>query len=289
MILGPASDMPADLIAYYVSKSETVVAGTVMFRGDGSYTYDVQIIATGSITAKVEGTRDTSAVVRESTRIFVTGGFNFLDFGEYDVLAGRWQNGGLTMRSTSTGIVMSGSNLSLTSPAQAVWATGTFATLNGGARLTLASGSEFLIDGVTARRALLTRVQSTSDSSAVGAEATVLTSGSLTFPTGRAFEFIEGARLTGSVANTAVARFRRTNATGAEILAWSAECLTAAQWRGFRNVAINNTGSDITQVVVMTIGATAGTVTQNGAATIPRYFEIWDCGAASDFSGAPSV
>jgi hypothetical protein len=157
-------------------------------------------------------------------------------------------------------------------------------------------GVDLIIDdgGVTfgARsgpRAWLGGDAQTSDSSAVSAEAVVLTTASLTFKAGRAYRFVYGARWLASTANTLVVRIRRTNVTGINVLTFSHEGPTADQWRGAENVARNSTGSDITTVIVLTAAATAGTIVMKAASDIPRYLDIYDCGAAADFANRPSV
>jgi hypothetical protein len=140
-------------------------------------------------------------------------------------------------------------------------------------------------------RGLKAWVSDINNSAAIGAGgAVMLTAPNIDFDDGRAFEFGYGARWTGSVANTNVVRFQRTNLAGAQILAdFSDPCnVTPATYEG-HNVAVNTSGGVLTQTVVLTMGATAGTIVMNGAVRNPRYMYIRDVGAAGDYPNAPQI
>jgi len=148
-------------------------------------------------------------------------------------------------------------------------------------------------DGVHAGRGLITRVDSTANTAAIGAEAVILTAASMTWRSGRAYS-VEFHQLTlPSVANSFTQlRIRRTNLAGAiksednfplTVLTTAPETCQAL------NYIRNATGSDIVDNVVLTMGAGAGTNTGIGAAATVRWLEIRDVGWYADYANAAQI
>jgi len=93
----------------------------------------------------------------------------------------------------------------------------------------------------------------------------------------------------GSVANSAFFNFRRNNVAGAIRLqmGYTNNSANSSHMHG-RGILIN-VGADVFDNLVLTMSASAGTVTQRASATFPRYFEVRDCGAATDYPSAANI
>lgn len=150
---------------------------------------------------------------------------------------------------------------------------------------------ELTTTGVYRRDDCHSLISSAVSSGAIGAEAIVLTLASTTFRANRAYRFHFGTSFVASVANNTTFNIRRTNLAGALILGsfFFPGIAATHVWAEATNVARNNTGSDITQVMVLTMAASAGTTTMFGGANLVRYLEVNDCGPASKFPNAPGV
>lgn len=137
-------------------------------------------------------------------------------------------------------------------------------------------------------RGVIARAESAANSAAVGAETVVLTISSCTFGAGRAFGLRINSDVSASVANVGTYQIRLTGIAGTII---------AVPWQGPVAVgAANNDGvnkmvyvrraaasGDLTSAVVLTLAASAGTITAQGGATFVRYFQIEDVGDESLF------
>lgn len=156
-------------------------------------------------------------------------------------------------------------------------------------------GGAFTIDGISAPRGRRDFVSSTADTSAIGAEAVVLTSASITWLAGRAYEvLVFNPAITGSVgSNNALRRIRRNNVAGADKSDVTNNQNNTVNGTGvttFDRVIIrNNTGSDVTDNIVATMQADTGTVVSKATSPRVRYMEIRDVGAAADYPSAVGI
>jgi hypothetical protein len=126
-------------------------------------------------------------------------------------------------------------------------------------------------------------------------ETVYLTSGSMTLRNGRAFKVTVSTLVTGNSADKARLWVRRTGLTGSVLMDTqqvSIDLTGSNGRRTFLNVVSNQTGADLTGVIVATIArasGTAGVVGTNASATSPSYLQIEDIGAATDFPTATSI
>lgn len=123
-----------------------------------------------------------------------------------------------------------------------------------------------------------------------------LTSDSVTFTNGRAYEIMLVGRVISSVtADTVDLRVRKTNLAGIVLLeSFRLPCTTAnvSGPLGDRpNLVTNTTGADITAVLVATASRGSGTGRCNvvASAVTPAYLWITDIGLAADYPGATAV
>jgi hypothetical protein len=146
--------------------------------------------------------------------------------------------------------------------------------------------------GQSMPRFLRQKASFTANSGAVGTtESSVATLASQTYKADRAYEMrIVGRHQLSAAANTGQWRVRKTNTAGQVLADWGqvgvtvaavpfALCLTGA--------VFTVGGTDVTAALLATAQSSAGTVTMIGSATMERKFEIWDCGAATEFPNAP--
>ena len=148
----------------------------------------------------------------------------------------------------------------------------------------------FLIDGVAAARGLRARVSSTAPTAAIGAEAVILTTPAMTFYDQRAYEVKWRGAVVSTVLNITTLTVRRTNLAGA-IKSTTPWTITAATNYKLDDVFYirNTSGAAVTDNLVLTMTASAGTTTMSGATTDVRYLEVRDCGASSDYSNAIAI
>lgn len=137
---------------------------------------------------------------------------------------------------------------------------------------------------------LIDRVDSTSNSGAIGAETVVLTSGIVTFHNGRAYRVVWSQRIDHSAAQVAAVRVRQTSIAGASLNYWQQQVLgVVSNSYYYEGIVKRIAGFDLRDNLVLTLAASAGTATSRGAADTVRYFEIWDAGQASDFPNAIAI
>jgi hypothetical protein len=127
------------------------------------------------------------------------------------------------------------------------------------------------------------------NSAAIGGETVMYTFTNFRFRDGRVYRFWFGGRMAASVAGSgAVFKVRKTNLAGATVLD-----LGAVPTQNPNQATISVEGyiartagtGDVVQTVVVTLAATAGTVTWTGAATSPRGVLIQDVGAEGPWFG----
>lgn len=149
------------------------------------------------------------------------------------------------------------------------------------------------MDGISIGRGLAAVVASQANSAAIGAEAIALTLPTMTFWSGRAYRVDVDAPLLGSVANVALYRIRRTNLAGAILASWQHPVPTGGggQHRFSDRIYItrNSASSDLTDNLVITLTASAGTVTQIGANLEVRSAMVYDIGAFGDYSSFKQI
>jgi hypothetical protein len=136
------------------------------------------------------------------------------------------------------------------------------------------------------------RISSVANTAAIGAETVVLTTANISWKNGRAYAIEYDQLTTPSVANNAAQfRVRRNNVAGALLLDFTHQLpLVAAQTCHASGFVINNSGADISDKIVLTMTAAAGTCTGTGAATTVRWLNIFDVGGAvADFSNAIQI
>jgi hypothetical protein len=137
-------------------------------------------------------------------------------------------------------------------------------------------------------RRIIGRAESAANSAAVGAEAVVLTATNCVFGAGRAAAISINSDMSSSVANIGTYQIRKGTLAGT---------IWAIPWQGPVAVgAANNDGvnktiyvrraaaaGDLITDVVLTLAASAGTVTAQGGATFVRYLHIEDVGSEALF------
>lgn len=134
------------------------------------------------------------------------------------------------------------------------------------------------------------RIDSTSNSSPITAEAIVLTGHQMTFHNGRAYRIKWSQRLDHSAAQIVSIRVRQTNLIGTQLLFWQEQVLGTQGNNYYSEATLKRiAGSDLTDNIVLTLAASAGNVTARGAADTVRFLEVWDCGPAGDFPNANSI
>lgn len=158
-------------------------------------------------------------------------------------------------------------------------------------RVDILNSMHFQIDTREQGRGLLERIDAVAATAAIGAEAVTLTVPSATYRDGRCFAFRWRTQYTTTAAATISHRIRRTNLAGG-IRAAYAQVLGAASGGTdiYEECRLKNaSGADITDTMVLTAQASAGTVTHTGAATNVRYLEVWDIGDEADFANAAQI
>lgn len=143
-------------------------------------------------------------------------------------------------------------------------------------------------DATTIARGIIGRAESAANSGAVGAETVVLTITACRFGAGRAFALRISSDMTSSVANIGTYQVRLGSIAGTIIaIPWQGPVAVGAA----NNDGVNKTvyvrralaSGDLTSDVVLTLAASAGTITALGGATFLRFFQIEDVGSESLF------
>lgn len=133
---------------------------------------------------------------------------------------------------------------------------------------------------------------SKANSSAIGTtETAVLTTGTIDFLDNRAYRVEWGPNLQFSTAGRANVRVRQNSDSGNLLSLFVPEATATATptAHGGTCHVVNTSGATISDVLVLTLQATAGTVLQNGSATTPRYLTVVDIGDASPSAQEISV
>jgi hypothetical protein len=160
-----------------------------------------------------------------------------------------------------------------------------------GSTLDVQVGAAMTVDAISHGRGFREWTISTANTAAIGAEAVVLTGSSFTWAAERAYsvEFVHQTRPS-AAGNYAFFQIRRTNLAGAVKQTWYEELATIADKTVCKSTVLrNNTASDISDNIVLTMGASAGTMTGIGAATTPRLMHVRDIGAADDYPTAVQI
>lgn len=124
-------------------------------------------------------------------------------------------------------------------------------------------------------------------SAAIGAVETVTdTTQTMEFAAGRAFEIAIGWWHTASVANQGVIRIRQGTTTGGTLLAANRFNSNTGSAIHEHDLAFfrNSSGTLITDSLVLTLVASAGTITFSASVETPRYMVVRDAGPASSFT-----
>ncbi|MFF1417479.1 hypothetical protein [Streptomyces sp. NPDC058280] len=126
---------------------------------------------------------------------------------------------------------------------------------------------------------------------------TAIVTPAITFRAGRAYRLgYRGGMTSSTVGQTGTVLIARSTAGGAVLL--NSQRIPgptgAAGTVGFyfENIVVNNTGADITTVLVATyqmVFANGGTIAIFGSSTTPAYVEAVDIGLAADYAGATSL
>lgn len=265
IILGP--DVPPELTAYY---APTLVVAVIIFRqASGDYAYLALLgplgspLAMGSVRA---------GVVHEQYQTFWGSSAAIMQF--FGSILQFESGGELNIRF--------GSTLTILDPGSA---------LNIGSSSAPTDG-DFNIDGRAQGRGLIASVESTANGAAIGAETVDLTLPSATYYDGRAYEArIVTHYFASAPPSTCVTRLRLgTTTAGTLVWVWTLGTNTAATATRynsgiFRRVA----GSDLTTQMCMTMATTAGNTTNGGGANNLRSLQVWDIGAAADYSAYPAI
>lgn len=276
LVVGP--DVPAELTAFYVAHGFDFVRYAIIWYLDspnGEYFYEC---SPGFSTYDplngvyhARGVRDENAVVIE---------FDLLDhFGAAADGEVRWDID--TQRGTGAQtLVFIGSS-------------GARDGVRTGA-LSLEDNVDLQLDGLSQGRGLRAVASATSNSSAIGTtETAILTVSSFTWQAQRAYRVSFGNKITCSAStNVGTFRLRKTNATGAVLGDAGAygPSPAAPDVAASSHFYVRRTlTTDLTATVVLTLQASAGTVTQTAASTQPRFVIIEDVGDAGDWTHAVAI
>jgi hypothetical protein len=158
----------------------------------------------------------------------------------------------------------------------------------GGMRLN--SDTTWVVDGFSQPRGIRTFTAASVNSGAAGAEAVVLSSPAMTFVDGRAYRFMWRGQTATTAAATVTYRIRLT-ALGGSLQNQSQWTYAAAanQMLLDEAVLVRTAGSNTTDVVVLTLQASAGTAMMNASTAAVRKLEVFDIGAATDYPGARAI
>ena len=168
------------------------------------------------------------------------------------------------------------------------WAASTIEEFNGSVEIK----GPFGADGFTLGRGTRQRIDSASGTAAGGAEAVVLTTGNVTFVAGRAYRIRWATDQVSSVANVVAFRVRRTGIAGTVLYLAQFPVPTGAGAQHRKSDVFyvrNSTAADITDILVLTAQASAGTTTGIGSATQVRYLEAEDAGDPALFPNAFAI
>lgn len=130
-------------------------------------------------------------------------------------------------------------------------------------------------------------VASSSASAAIGAEATVLTSNSITWQGGMAYVIEWSGQTTNTAAATVTFRLRKGSLTGTGLAAaaWQLAAAGNAKYADAMYVRVP-VGLTVTDVVLLTLQASAGTATMASLTTNIRYMTVRVAGGYNDYPGA---
>lgn len=127
------------------------------------------------------------------------------------------------------------------------------------------------------------------NSAAIGAEADAMTSVAMRFRNNRIFRATHGAFFTSSVANTALVRLNQTAfGVGGTLGVQRTVGIPTASgpWLTHQFMFCNISGGDITDMLSISLTASAGTVTESAVnPTGLRYITVEDMGPITDFNG----
>lgn len=149
---------------------------------------------------------------------------------------------------------------------------------------------QFLINGSIQPHGFIDDASDASSTAAIGAETTIFTVPSATYRNGRAFRIVLSGHFNFSAANgLARVKFYRNSTAGQLLTTFFFGCTAGAaggapgQYFHGENLFKNNSGSDITDTIVVTLTCfTAGTCQMFSGADTIRRVEVWDHGAAAD-------
>ncbi len=126
-------------------------------------------------------------------------------------------------------------------------------------------------------------------------ETAYLTSGSMTLRNGRAYRITVSTLITGTSPDTARMWVRRTNTSGSVLLDTQRIAIPSSGSNGrvtWENIATNQSGADLTGVLVATIARASGSaavVGTNASGTSPSYLQVEDIGLATDYPTATAI
>lgn len=143
---GDASQLPADLVAFYAGFGETVVAGFIFNSATNAYDYQVLVVDGTGRPFMCFGGRDTGLVIGESYRLSESGGFSQLAFGLHGLVNAEFRNGS-DFQMLDNGSLVVGDNaiLDMQSSAVQLFSNSTFAQYNSGTFASFQAGSNLLL------------------------------------------------------------------------------------------------------------------------------------------------
>jgi len=251
-VIGGSDAMPANLVAFYAAEPATIVSGQVTFDGAGSYWYDVFLDPGGGIPEHASGSFLFGDQVNENTRQ-VGIPYPATEF--------------LSRGDTFT----NGLSIAINSPRGSV--------------------GDFAVQGISQGYGMIARTASAANTAAIGAETVIATmTTNRAMDPSRVYKFHYRNQLTWTAAATIVVRLRKTNIAGAVVA-------SSFMTRGASGQDPANDANWLTPLAagtytfVVTLQATAGTVTAGGGAPEDqRWYQIDDRGSLADFtaSGQPS-
>lgn len=246
-------DIPANLVAYYAGFGAQTVVMAQIFRLN-SVEYDfIALVLQAGITAITQGSANSTGISE---------------------ITSMYRNG-----SQPTLILGSGGSNAVVA-------------IETGAGFSIRTGAVYNIDGKTAPRGILLRVNAIANSATVAQTETVIyTTANADFPVGYVWQLFWDGHLFSSQVNQATIRVRRNSLAGVILAEWtcSVPLANAIDYRSAFGYIRNTGAAPINTKVVLTLVADVGTVLIAATPTVGARFEVRTIGAPADYTNAPQL
>lgn len=284
-VIGP--DVPAELVTYYAGLGRTIFFAVLKYFSSTFYFYEGMVYTPGGNFFIVEG-HVLGGVPSGDSYVFFDGAISKTVYGigtgtDVDFIQiGDDTTDVAIAIDAGTGQIFVGDT----------GAGGIFIEPGAGTVSISATGNWTFFDGTTTvslPRGTWAAEAGQASSAAIGAETVLITLPSATYQNGRAYRFSFGGWATASVANIATFRIREGTTVAGTLQASPLDFVgVAGQAVPMESEIILRCTGTVTEQWVLTVAASAGTITQNGSATRPRWFRAEDVGENGDYSNYPS-